>query len=58
MIAESPGAAKWRGANCLSANGYDDAAASLREGLEETLTALKLEPARPAAPVLRDDQLH
>ncbi len=43
-------------ASWLDSNGEDGAAASLREGLDETLTVMRLESSRLAAPHLRDDQ--
>jgi putative transposase len=43
-------------ASWLDSNGEDSAAASLREGLDETLTVMRLESPRHAATHLRDHQ--
>ena len=42
----------------LERNGYDEAAGSLREGMEETLTVVKLRAARLTSPVSCHDERH
>ena len=42
----------------LERNGYDEAAGSLREGMEETLTVVKLRAARVTSPFSCHDERH